>query len=83
MSSSLNDVALWAVTASALLFMALVLYVPFLAHLFRFAALGPLDVALCGGSGALSVGWFELVKRRSARASSTPSSSAAPAGATR
>ena len=62
-SSSLKDTTLWAVTLSALLFMAVVIYVPPLAHLFRFAPLGPLDVALCFGAGGLSVAWFEIVKR--------------------
>jgi Ca2+-transporting ATPase len=60
----LNDKTLWAVTFGALLFLAVVIYVPPLAHLFRFASLGPLDVALCVGAGSLSVAWFELVKRR-------------------
>ena len=63
-SSSLKDVTLWAVTVGALLFLALVLYVPPLAALFRFAPLGPLDVALCFGAGALSIAWFEIVKWR-------------------
>jgi len=72
--SSLKDTALWAVTLSAVLFLALVIYVPPLAHLFRFAPLGPLDVALCFGAGALSVAWFELVKR------SGPARPIAPSG---
>ena len=62
-SSSLKDTALWAVTFGALLFLALVIYVPPLAHLFRFAPLGPLDAALCFGAGGLSIAWFEFVKR--------------------
>jgi hypothetical protein len=37
--------------------------VPSRAYLFRFAPLGPLDVALCFGAGGLSVAWFEIVKR--------------------
>ncbi len=61
-SSSLRDATLWAVAAGALLFLALIVYVPSLAHLFRFAALGPLDVALCFGAGALSITWFEVLK---------------------
>ena len=62
-AASLKDMTLWGVTVGALLFLALVVYVPPLAHLFRFAPLGPLDVALCFGSGGLSVAWFEIVKR--------------------
>jgi Ca2+-transporting ATPase len=42
--------------------LALVVYVPPLANLFRFAPLGPLDVALCVGAGMLSVAWFEMLK---------------------
>ena len=32
------------------------------AELFRFAALGPVDLALCFGAGALSITWFEVAK---------------------
>jgi Ca2+-transporting ATPase len=62
-SPSLDDSTLWAVASGALLLMALVIYVPPLAHLFRFAPLGPLDVGLCLGAGSLSVAWLEIVKR--------------------
>ena len=61
--ASLNDTTLWAVTLGSLSFLALVIYVPPLARLFRFAPLGPVDVALCFGAGVLSVAWFEFVKR--------------------
>jgi Ca2+-transporting ATPase len=61
-SSPLKDPTLWAVTGGALVFLALVMYVPALAELFRLAPLGPLDVALCFGAGALSITWFEIVK---------------------
>ena len=61
-SSSLRDTALWSVTGGALAFLALVIYVRPLADLFRFAPLGGMDVALCFGAGAMSVGWFEVVK---------------------
>ncbi len=61
-SSSLRDTTLWAVTGGALLFLALVIYVPPLAALFRFAPLGPLDVAVCFGAGLLGITWFEVVK---------------------
>lgn len=61
--TSRSDTALWAVTGGALVFLALVVYVPFLAGLFRFAPLGPLDVAMCLGAGALSIAWFEIAKR--------------------
>ena len=61
-SSALQDVTLWAVTLGALAFLALVIYVPPLESLFRFAPLGPLDVALCLGGGLLSITWFEILK---------------------
>jgi Ca2+-transporting ATPase len=62
LSSSLRDRTLWVVTGGAVVFLAAVLYVPALARLFRFAALGPLDLALCFGAGALSITWFEIAK---------------------
>jgi len=62
LASSLRDGTLWAVTGGALLFLALVVYVPALATLFRFAPLGALDAALCFGAGALGITWFEIVK---------------------
>jgi Ca2+-transporting ATPase len=62
LSSSLRDRTLWAVTVGAIAFLGLVLYVPGLSRLFRFAALGPLDLALCFGAGALSITWFEVAK---------------------
>jgi Ca2+-transporting ATPase len=62
LSSSLRDRTLWGVTAGALLFLALVVYVPPLARMFRFAPLSATDVALCFGAGALSITWFEIAK---------------------
>jgi Ca2+-transporting ATPase len=60
--SSLGDATLWAVTSGALALLALVVYVPALASLFRFAPLGAVDVGLCFGAGAVSITWFEMVK---------------------
>jgi Ca2+-transporting ATPase len=73
-SSSLKDTTLWVVTGSALAFLALVIWVPPLANLFRFAALGRLDVALCLIGGALSITWFEVLKllRGNRRSASPP-----------
>jgi Ca2+-transporting ATPase len=61
-ASPLKDATLWAVTSGALVFLALVLYVPPLAELFRFAPLGAVDMAVCAGAGALGITWFEVVK---------------------
>ncbi|CAN5923590.1 hypothetical protein BH11MYX4_BH11MYX4_18490 [soil metagenome] len=60
----LRPLALWAITGGSLLFLSLVIYVPPLASLFRFAPLGPIDVALCFGAGALSITWFQVLKWR-------------------
>jgi Ca2+-transporting ATPase len=62
LSSSLKDRTLWAVTGGAIGFLALVLYVPALGRLFRFAPLGAVDLALCFAAGALSITWFEVAK---------------------
>ena len=64
--------ALWWVVAGASGFLAVVLYVPYLREVFRFAALRPQDVAICLAAGALSVVWYEIVKlARSKRARTT------------
>jgi Ca2+-transporting ATPase len=54
--------AMWWVVGSALVFLALVLYVPFLKALFHFSTLHPKDIALCVGAGAVSIAWFETLK---------------------
>ena len=54
--------ALWWVVGGATLGMGLILYVPFLRNLFHFGVLHPMDLAICVGAGAVSIGWFELLK---------------------
>jgi len=54
--------ALGWLTASVPVFLALVIYVPGLRDLFRFAPLHVLDVFVCLGAGLLSVAWFEAFK---------------------
>jgi Ca2+-transporting ATPase len=54
--------AMWWVAGGALVFLALVLYVPFLQTLFHFSTLHPGDIALCLGAGLLSTVWFESLK---------------------
>jgi Ca2+-transporting ATPase len=49
------NAALWWVTLSALIFLSLVLYVPFLRGLFQFSTLHALDIAICLGAAASSV----------------------------
>jgi len=57
--------AMWWVTGSALVLLALVLYVPWLRSLFHFSTLHPGDIALCLGAGVAGGAWFEAVKRLS------------------
>ncbi len=54
--------ALFPVVAGALLFLGVVLYIPFFIHLFRFSALHSLDLLLGFSAGIGSVLWFEGVK---------------------
>jgi Ca2+-transporting ATPase len=56
------NAALWWVLGGALAFLAVVLYVPFLRALFRFAPLGAADLAICLAAGAASIMWFEGFK---------------------
>ncbi len=54
--------AMWWVAGSAFVFLALVLYVPFLRALFHFSTLHPGDIGVCVGAGAVSIAWFETLK---------------------
>ena len=56
------NASLWRVVGGALVFLGLVLYVPFLRHVFRFAVLHPSDILICFGAGGVSIAWFELFK---------------------
>ncbi|MEG3840271.1 cation-translocating P-type ATPase [Microcoleus sp. herbarium14] len=55
--------ALWWVLGGGLLFLGLVLYVPFLRHLFSFSLLRAIDLAICLGGGLISLLWFEMLKQ--------------------
>ncbi len=59
---SVPNRALWVVTAGALFFLGLVLTVPFLQGLFRFAPIDTFDLAIAVAVGGISIGWFELAK---------------------
>jgi Ca2+-transporting ATPase len=64
--------ALWWVLVGALVFLAAVLYIPFLRELFGFAYLHFIDIAICFMAGITSILWFEGLKmingmRRSSR----------------
>ncbi|PSB26286.1 cation-translocating P-type ATPase [Stenomitos frigidus] len=56
------NAALWWVLGGGLVFLALVLYMPFLRQLFSFSFLHPIDLAFCLGGGAIGLLWFELLK---------------------
>ena len=56
------NAALWWVTGSAVLFLGLVLNIPFLREIFRFTALHPDDLVICMSAGVGSMIWFEFFK---------------------
>ncbi len=56
------NVALGWVLGGGIFFLAIVLYVPFLRHLFSFSFLHPIDLAICILGGAISLLWFEQLK---------------------
>jgi Ca2+-transporting ATPase len=56
------NAALWWVIGGGLLFLAFVLYVPFLQNLFSFSFLHPIDLAICFAGGVISLFWFESLK---------------------
>ena len=55
--------ALWWVVGGSLLFLGLVLFVPFLRELFSFASLHLIDIGICVVGGVVSILWFEGFKR--------------------
>ncbi len=57
------NAALWWVVGGGLVFLALVLYVPFLRQLFSFSFLHPIDLTICLAGAAISLLWFELLKQ--------------------
>jgi len=57
-----KNTAQWWVVSGALLFLGLVLYVPFLSNLFQFQHLSLLDLGICLLAGLTSVAWFEIIK---------------------
>ena len=54
--------AVWWVMGGTLVFLGLVLYVPFLRTLFHFSILHADDLVLCLAAGVFSVAWFEGLK---------------------
>ncbi len=62
--ASPNPTVKWVV-GGALVFLALVLNVPFLREVFLFSPADPLEIGICVACGFLSITGFELYKRRS------------------
>jgi Ca2+-transporting ATPase len=58
---SANSALRW-VFGGALVFLGLVLYIPFLRTLFHFSFLHPIDLLSCLGAGGVSILWFEWLK---------------------
>lgn len=54
--------ALWWVTGGTVIFLGLVLSIPFLRDVFRFSVIHPFDIVICVSAGILSIVWFELFK---------------------
>ncbi len=55
--------AYWIVTAGALLFLAAALSVPFIAELFHFGPVTPVQLGIAVAAGVVGVVWFEIAKR--------------------
>ncbi len=66
-----RNAAFWWVAGSAVVFLGLALYVPFLRVRFRFSTLRAEDVAVCLLASLVALGWFEIVKRIRARLQDT------------
>jgi P-type Ca2+ transporter type 2C len=56
------NAALWWVAGGAVVFLGLVLNVPFLREIFRFSVLHPIDLIICLSAGVVSMIWFEFFK---------------------
>jgi Ca2+-transporting ATPase len=54
--------ALWFVIIGTLIFLGMVLYVPFLRRMFRFDILHSIDLWICFGAGVIGILWFEGLK---------------------
>jgi P-type Ca2+ transporter type 2C len=57
-----KNTALWWVSSLAVVFLALVLSVPYLRNLFNFSALSWLDIGICFAAAVVSIAWFEIFK---------------------
>jgi Ca2+-transporting ATPase len=67
--ASCNPV-LWWITVATVIALAMAVYVPPVAGMFRFAPLAPYLLAMAAAAGALGALWYELYKRVQSRRSS-------------
>jgi Ca2+-transporting ATPase len=58
----LRNNALWIMVAATIVFLGLVIYIPFLRQLFGFTVIHLDDVAACFIIGIASIMWFEAIK---------------------
>jgi Ca2+-transporting ATPase len=66
------NAALWWIVGAALGALALAIYLPPAAALFRFAPLGALELAVAAAAGVAGVAWYELRKLAWRRAPASP-----------
>ena len=64
--------AFWWILGGTLVFLGLVLYIPFFQNLFHFSRLHTNDLLLCLASGMAGVFWFEGLKIINSRKSNGP-----------
>jgi P-type Ca2+ transporter type 2C len=57
------NAAIWWIMGGAILFLGIVLYVPFFRNLFKFAILHPIDLGFCLVAGGINILWFECLKK--------------------
>ncbi len=57
------NIAQWWVAGVAILFLILIIYVPFLQTLFKLQALQLNEFLICFGAGLLSIVWFEIISK--------------------
>jgi P-type Ca2+ transporter type 2C len=59
-----RNASLWILTSSVIVLLTLVLYVPAIRKVLEFSTLHLNDIVVCLGLAAMSVAWFEMVKRK-------------------
>ena len=60
--STPNKAVMWII-GGAVIFLILIIQIPFLLDLFQFEKIGYLELLVCTGAGLLSITWFEIYKK--------------------